>query len=99
MTPLEKELEEFEKEFAFRSSAIGDPAMEYVNSPNIIQDTKPLTDFLRTSLLRFTESVINEAMPEKQMSHIPNDFDNGWNDCRTQLKQNLEKILHNQKEV
>ena len=42
---------------------------------------------------------IEEAMPEKQMSHIPNDFDNGWNDCRTQLKQNLEKILHNQKEV
>ncbi len=64
------------------------------------------TDILK-EIIRFTRSVIEEAMPEEKAQLDKNDPDNygacyaigGFNDCRAQFKQNLEKILKdNEKE-
>ena len=64
---------------------------------------KDLKSFFRQSLLRFTRSVIEEAMPKKHTHHAENNDeyedaqDISWNACRKELKENVEKILQDNK--
>ena len=100
MTPLQKELEAFEEGLAGA----------------LMQDTLTRDRWIRkslsASLLRFTRSVIEEAMPkEKEEGHteqVPDVMamnyligrNKGWNEHRTQLKENVERVLQdNEKEV
>ena len=73
-----------------------------------IEKVDELFDDINKALLRFTRSVIEEAMPEEKEQLDKNDPDNygacyaigGWNHCRTQIKENAERILKdNEKEV
>ena len=48
---------EFDEKFLFKNHAIGDPAFQMVNAPNIIQDTTELKSFLLSKL----EDAYNEG--------------------------------------
>ena len=72
-------------------------------------DTAPIKSFLRQSLLRFARSVIEEAMPKERendkehkginiQEHCESCIkNNGFNLFRTQLKENVERILKDNK--
>ena len=97
-TPLQKEIEVFEREFEDVKFGNGDNVSDF--------NHMMLKAFLRQSLLRFTKSVIEEAMPEEKTEdndrsfYIDYDRKKGWNDCRTKFKKNAKSILKdNEKEV
>ena len=50
--------EEFDKKFLFKSKIYGDPAVEYVNQANIIQDTRELKKFLLKALQSQRKEII-----------------------------------------
>ena len=70
---------------------------------------KLYTDTLSKICIRFTRSVIEEAMPEEMdlgwetVTEKDRQIKSGertWNACRAQLKENIERILKdNEKEV
>jgi hypothetical protein len=62
---LEKVEREFDDKFLFHSKVIGDPAVEFVNTNNIIQDTTELKSFLRSSILSIVEEIRKEVVLEK----------------------------------
>ena len=95
-TPLQKEIELFRKQFPY----------DIFVSAHQDWTCGAIELFLRQSLLRFTKSVIEEAMPEEKTEdndrsfYIDYDRKKGWNDCRTKFKKNAESILKdNEKEV
>ena len=82
---IEKELERFVRDFT-----------------TVIPKEKSL---VRGELLHFARAIIEEAMPAIEKSHTYSSenaelyqaYDNGFNACRTQILENLEKILRDNK--
>ena len=102
MTPLQKEIEAFEKEKLGDLNWCGNEDHECECSVK----KNEIKSFLRQSLLRFTKSVIEETMPEEKTEDNDQDFyidyvrNKGWNEHHTQFKKNVERILKdNEKEV
>ena len=100
MTPLQKEIEAFEKEKLGYLDWCGNEDHECECS--VKEDE--IKSFLRQSLLRFTRSVIEKAMPEEKKENLEYDTSDpvqmrnrgiefGHNTCRAQLKENIERIL------
>lgn len=114
MTPLQKEIEAFE-EFVNRLTNeqedfhTGECRGHFHDRAcPTIKMKRHFSIFLRQSLIRFTRSVIEQAMPEEKEQLDKNDPDNygacyaigGFNDCRIKFKENVERILKdNEKEV
>ena len=95
MTPLQKEIEAFREEFGTFTVGAG--------KGKKMPTEKELKSFLRQSLLRFTRSVIEEAMPKGRGFIEEGDIDmvdDSWNACLDKIRENTERILKdNEKEV
>ena len=107
MTPLQKEIEAFEKEFIIfvrpRFPVKDFQGWDDYGDSVLLQEVSP-KDI--NTLTRFTRSVIEQAMPEEKNEDNDQDFyidyvrNKGWNEYRTQFKANVERILKdNEKEV
>ena len=57
---LQNLLADFDERFLFKSNVAGDPAIEYVNQPNIIQDTEPIKQFLTEKITKLVTEAIDE---------------------------------------
>lgn len=92
---LQNLLADFDDEFLFKSSVAGDPFMEYVNQPNIIQDTKPFKQFLTDKITKLvTEAVgIIDELPDREMSSQVKDTREWMNFGRNQLRQQILSVI------
>ena len=99
MTPLQKEIEAFEKEKLGYLDWCGNEDHECECS--VKEDE--IKSFLRQSLPRFARSVIEEAMPKGRGFIEEGDIDmvdDSWNACLDKIRENTERILKdNEKEA
>ncbi len=112
---LQKEIEAFEKEFQCIAiqcdnkgtipNRIGEDEWEAEQCEYCYTVRFPLIEKYKQSLLRFTRSVIEEAMPEEKKIIQPECVEDvesnreayNFNTCRAQFQENVERILKDNK--
>lgn len=78
----EKWKEEFDKKFLFKSTSYGDPAVEYVNQANIIQDTTELKSFIE-NLLEQERQRMSDEIEKRKMDGYCKDENCSHDECGT----------------